>query len=126
MDHPMKDNGQPVDEIVEEFKKGARLKFLGEMLDDEDIAKTGWRQYCDALRKLDAKGRHVRDALLPLLDDPDPEIQVTAAIFMIRDHGERALPILKELSKEIWSDPGNTANNVLLKLEYGWFQDINT
>jgi hypothetical protein len=99
---------QPRDEteqaLLENFRKGAILKHLGHLLENEEIELAGFDQYKEALRKLEAKSPAGRDVLLPLLSDPDSGVRSVACAHLIKQHTDLVMPILDEIISE-WSTP---------------------
>jgi len=90
--------------LLEEFRKGAILKHVGHLLENEEIELAGFDQYKEALRKLEAKSPAGRDVLLPLLGDPDSGVRSVACAHLIKRHTDLVMPILDEIIGE-WGTP---------------------
>lgn len=68
---PVQTGDETEHDLLEQFRKGAKLAHLGTLLENEEIELKAFDQYKEALTKLEVKSPMGRDALIPLLSDPD-------------------------------------------------------
>jgi len=101
----------PLRELIEEFRKGAILLHHGAFLESEEVQRAGWSQYIVVVRALDAKGPGGRDALIPLLRDPDPGVRAVACAFLVKRNPELALPVLDDLIDNCGTEASGSASN---------------
>jgi len=81
--------------LVEQFKRAAIVTLFGDEDEDRAMQLAGIRSAKRAIRSLDAFG--AREALVPLLEDPDWGIRAFAAGYLLKITPERALPVLKDI-----------------------------
>ncbi len=105
--------------LVERFKTGALLFEEGHEDEDNDLQEKGRAAAHGAVRELDALGPHGRDALIPLLDDPDPGIRVCAAAHLVNVMPQRAVTVLKDIQDRCMTRAHMTASYLLWQHEHG-------
>lgn len=82
------------------FRRGALVRGFGHEDDDRAMERVGFRAVRRACQEFYACGECERGRLLgltPLLNDPDPNIRVMAAVCLVLFVPEKALPVLEEL-----------------------------
>ena len=111
-------------DLLERFRKGAKLAHLGALLENEEIELKAFDQYKDALKKLEAKSPAGRDALIPLLSDPDSEIRTVACAFLINRHPDVVMPILDEIIEEWGTPAASSARNTQALYSMGLYDGV--
>ncbi len=111
-----------IESLLEEYKKGAKLAHIGALLQSEEIERQAFAIYKGALAKLEALSPLGRDVILPLLEDPDPEIKVTACAHLVTRHPRLVMPILEELIAERWPEAAQSARNTRMMYEMGFYE----
>jgi len=92
--------------LIALFKFSANLKADGhDELDDEETTDTATQVTYDAFEELKSIGPEGLNAVVSLLDDPNPNIRCSAGIMLLPDMPERAVPVLEKLRDE----PGASA-----------------
>lgn len=70
--------------IVAQFKRAAIVTNFGHQDQDGAMQLAGLRSAKRAVQALDESGPGGRQALVPLLEDPDPAIRVLAAAYQVK------------------------------------------
>jgi hypothetical protein len=100
--------------FVCQFRAGARVYDGGYELEDINIQRAGLKAMKAVVKELDllggAKGRN---ALIPLLDDPDEGVRVHAAAFLLKRLPERAVAVLTEIDERSLTRTQMTASKML-------------
>jgi hypothetical protein len=113
------ENQDQMHAIVEQFKRGANRYHEGREDEDIQVQGEGKKDVFSALRALDALGPHGRDALIPLLDDPNPGIRVYAAGSLVKRMPELALPVLEDIKDYCITLAHRSASDMLWKYGKG-------
>lgn len=106
-------------ELLKAFKDGVIMFHFGYYIDDEAVVDRGFDQMsgaAKALRELRPDG--IR-ALEPLMDDPEPGVQVMAADYLMRVFPERALPLLEKWANSAELEAGTSARAALRDYKAG-------
>lgn len=111
----MKENSQDprISFIIGQFRRGAIVLDYGCQDDDKSMQDAGWSSVQKAVDALDSFGPEGRQALIPLLDDPEPAIRVMAAGYLVRTTPRRALAVLKEINETSAAEASMTAFRLL-------------
>jgi hypothetical protein len=105
--------------LIEQFKRAAIVVDFGYIDEDHAMQRAGIRSARQAIMVLDTCGPDARQALVPLLEDPNPAIRVYAAGFLLKVMPERALPVLKEIDEHCMERTTMTAFRILRRYERG-------
>jgi hypothetical protein len=116
---PGKQTDRTIRFIIEKYKRGAIVYFYGRLDESVPMQKAGCDSAKEALRALDALGARAREALIPLLEDPDPGIRVFAADDLLQIAPDKAILVLTAISNsEAWF-PRLMALRIIDRLENG-------
>lgn len=86
--------------LTEQFKHAAIVRGFGHEDEDHALQRAGLRAIRRTAQEFDAIGPEARlVGLVPLLDDPDPNIRVMAAACLALVMPERAIPVLEHIDK---------------------------
>jgi hypothetical protein len=108
-----------ITDIIKRFREGAIMYHHGCFLAINAIQCNGLDIIQLARDQLDAQGPNARDALVPLLEDPDPGVRVVAAGHLIKIMPERAMAELEKLKKYCITEAAGTARDVMRMHKYG-------
>ena len=123
-ENPVQTDDETIQNLLEEFRKGAKLAHLGAFLESRKIELKAFAQYKKALTKLEAKSPAGRDALIPLLSDPDSEIRTVACAFLINRHPGLVMPILDEIIQEWGTPAASSARNTKALYSMGLYDGV--
>lgn len=85
--------------LTDRFKRSARAANFGCVDDGQALENAGLRALTRIVGDLDLLfGVPAPEALVPLLEDPDPVIRVCAAGYLLETKSERALAVLRDLN----------------------------
>ena len=103
--------------LVERFKRAAIVAHCGH--EDEDLAmqSAGIAAARRAVETLDALRSDGRQALVPLLDDPDWGVRAYAAGYLLERMPARALTVLKDIDARCPTSASMTAYRMLRAFE---------
>jgi hypothetical protein len=103
--------------LIEQFKHAAIVTHFGYEDEDRAMQRAGIGAAKRVVQGLDAFD--ARLALVPLLDDPDWGVRVSAAGYLVKALPERALAVLKEIRERCPTHARMTASHMLSKYEHG-------
>jgi hypothetical protein len=103
--------------LIEQFKHAAIVTHFGYEDEDRAMQRAGIGAAKRVVQGLDAFD--ARLALVPLLDDPDWGVRVSAAGYLVKALPERALPVLKEIRERCPTRAHMTAFWILERYEHG-------
>jgi hypothetical protein len=99
--------------LVERFRQGSILYHNGRELAVKSMEDEGGDEARAAWRDLEALGPDGHLALAPLLEDPNPDIAVMAAMFLFDDLPEKSVPVLKAIYAQRHSEAAMSASRFL-------------
>jgi hypothetical protein len=104
--------------LIGQFKRGAIVAHFG--YEDENYAmqRVGLKSAQQVVTVLDTY-EDGREALVPLLDDPDQGIRVIAASHLLKTMPERALAVIEEIHERCPTEARLTAASILISREAG-------
>jgi hypothetical protein len=108
--------------ILEQFKRAAIVCDYGYEDEDNEMQIAGLKSARRAVQTLEALDADGRQFLAPLLDDPNPAVQVLAAAYLVKIMPERALAVLRHLRDYCLDQPRMTAARMLRNHDRG---DLN-
>jgi hypothetical protein len=121
---PVQSESETEQDLLEQFRKGAKLSHIGALLESEEIELKAFAQYKEALTKLEPKSPAGRDVLIPLLSDPDSEIRTVACAFLITRHPGLVMPILDEIIREWGTPAAGSARNTKMLYSLGLYDGV--
>ena len=104
---------------IDRFRKGAILFHSGQYLASEAMETAGSDAVAALIKELDTHSTIGRDILLPLLDDEQVYVQVSAARYLITRYPDRTIPLLKHLEENDVTGADFSAQNILWVYEHG-------
>jgi hypothetical protein len=103
--------------LIEQFKHAAIVTHFGYEDEDRAMQRAGIGAAKRVVQGLDAFD--ARLALVPLLDDPDWGVRVSAAGYLVKALPERALAVLREIRERAPTHARLAASAILQKYERG-------
>jgi hypothetical protein len=101
--------------LITLFKFAADLKAVGhDELADEETTEAGEQVTKDTFQELKSIGPQGLNAVVNLLDDPNPNIRCSAGLLLMPEMPERAVPVLEELRDQ--HDASDAAIRALVAL----------
>lgn len=99
--------------LIEGFRNGARLFHIGAFLDERPLKERGLDICRYSVEQIESDFPESRRVLEPLLDDPDPGVQVLAAGYLAQLFPERAIALLRHIDETCETEAGMTAFDFL-------------
>ena len=108
------ENSPEIAEALKSLRKGAEIHHTGIFFHDNKIIGEGVDMIRAAIDVIDTRSSSGRDVLLPLLEDSDANVRVTAAGALWQSHHERAVAVLQQIEDTCHTEAGITAVFVLV------------